>query len=229
MSQPRDLHSHWEAKRRRGKRPSGQSFHSHNLFCQDDNYSVQRLGHLHDRLCPQYHPVGRYLPFTDEKTEFQGASFAQGPRPGKVGWGGFSPAVLTVSLRFFRGRWGPGHKTGAGVRASSSFCPLKPQTAGAGLVTAAPRSLGTRRPLHSRGRWPVDPSWRAWPWPRSRSPFGPRTLPSTPSPRSRNPRTQRPAPHWPAWEHLPLFGQAAPGRLHPQPSPRRPVSLTSSF
>ena len=99
VSQPRDLHSHWEAERRRGKRPSGQSFHSPNLFCQDDNYSVQRLGHLHDRLCPQYHPVGRYLPFTDEKTEFQGASFAQGPRPGKaVGWGGGSAQLSSRRL-----------------------------------------------------------------------------------------------------------------------------------
>ena len=49
------------------------------------------------------------------------------------------------------------------MRASSSFSPLEPQTAGAGLLTAAPRSLETRRPLHSRAYWPVDPSWRAWP------------------------------------------------------------------
>lgn len=116
-------------RRGEGEAASGQSSHSPNLFCQGDNHSVQRPGHLHDRLGPQYHPVGRYLPFTDEKTEFQGASFAQGPRPGKaVGWGGgFSPAVLTASLRFLRGRWGHGHKTGAGVRASSSFTPSSPR------------------------------------------------------------------------------------------------------
>lgn len=129
-----------------------------------------------------------------------------------------------ASLRFLRGRWGLGHKTGVGVRASSSFCPLEPQSAGAGLLTAAPRSLGTRCPLHSRAHWPVDPSWRAWapsPVPTPCLAPGLSAAP-LPPPCSRNPRTQRPAPHWPAWEHLPLFGQAAPGGLHPQPSPRRP-------
>lgn len=143
----------------------------------------------------------------------------------------FSPAVLKAPLRFLCGRWGPRHKTGAGVRASSSFRPLEPQSAGAGLPTAVPRSLGTRRPLHSWAHWPMDPSWRAWapgpvPTPRLAPGLSPAPLPP---PCSRNPRTQRPAPHWPAWEHLPLFGQAAPGGLHPQASPRRPVSLTSSF
>lgn len=57
--------------------------------------------------------------------------------------------------------------------------------------------------------------------------FGPRILTNTPHPHpSRSPMTQLPAPHWPAWEHLPLFGQAAPGRLHPGPAPAgRSLSL----
>lgn len=79
------------------------------------------------------------------------------------------------------------------------------------------RSLGRKASATPRAHSPLDPSWRTWA-------SGPVPSPVLPQdshqhqPPSRSPRTQLPAPHWPAWEHLPLFGQAAPGRLHPQPS-----------
>ena len=101
----------------------------------------------------------------------------------------FSPAVLMASLRFLRGRWGPGHKTGVGVRASSSFCPLEPQSAGVGLPTAAPRSLGTRGPFTPglTGLWtppggPGPPALSPLPvWPQD-SPQHPFPLPAAATP-----------------------------------------------
>ena len=101
----------------------------------------------------------------------------------------FSPAVLTAPLRFLHGRWGHRHKTGAGVRASSSFRPLEPQSAGAGLPTAAPRfwGRGVRFTPGLTGPWtppegPGPPALSPLPiWPQD-SPQHPFPLPAAATP-----------------------------------------------
>lgn len=78
--------------RRRGEGRSGPRARASTVIICSVRMTITRFKDLATCMIAfarQYHPVGHYLPFPDEKTEFQGASFAQGPWPGKaVGWGG---------------------------------------------------------------------------------------------------------------------------------------------
>lgn len=134
-----------------------------------------------------------------------------------------------ISLQFCHGRWGSrAHNWSRGEGSSlSSFSLLKPQPVGgapegAGLLTSQHQGLWELGLQHlpvlihpwtlSGGPGPLHPTP---PHPH----FAP-VLSPPPCPVSRCPMTCLPAPHWPAWEHLPLFGQAAPGQAStPSPAP----------
>lgn len=175
-----------------------------------------------------------YSPFTDEKTEFQFYHLPKVSSRIRLHWC-VSPAVLRpLSISAMAdGDLGP--ITGAEVRGPSlsSFCPLEPQPAGGAFSgrgsTDVSRGMGMRDSEHLLRL--------THPWTLPGGPGPPAPVPSShfapglsPRPSSHSPMTWLHAPHWSAWEHLPLFGQASsrPG-LHPQPGPHRLFSLTSSF
>lgn len=130
------------------------------------------------------------------------------------------PSATTCGVRAHN--WGRGEGSSL-----SSFCPLEPQPAvgaleGTGLLTSAPRSLGVEATIPPNAHSPLDPSGRTWAcYPQPQPRFAPvLSLPPPPPSCSHSPMTELPEPHWPAREHLPLFGQAAPGQAStPSPAP----------
>lgn len=146
-------------------------------------------------------------------------------------------AVPMASLQFCMADGDPGPVTGAGAWGGPPgfpFSPLSPTQPAGGLCgcrstdLSVKASLGVRASLPPVFTHPGTPSRGTGP-PDARPHFGPGVSP--PPPQSHSPMTQ-PAAGAPLARPS-AFALIWPGRLQagspPRPSPRRPVSLTSSF